>query len=296
MALTNDQVTAKNFKAIVDGMAPFLGAKTQTISESAFEQLSQAEKDNGTAYFVPDATAVTNLTVMGNRFDKANIYNGNERLIGSWFGKPLYQRTYTGTSPSSTGSVNVIDLPSGLSNTRIIDGYLDDGNSFLPLNWGTYITTWVRQADHAIAMNVTNDFKSKSFNVTIQYTKTADATVNIGTGNDYSTDEQIVGTWIDGKPLYQKTITGKCPNSTTPKQYAHNIANVDMIKVADAFMIWGDGVTTPIPVFSGNTSVPMYSMCITIPNVDRTVFTLRADENRSAYDFYITFQYTKTTD
>lgn len=26
--------------------------------------------------------------------------------------------------------------------------------------------------------------------------------------NLYSTDEKIVGTWIDGKPLYQKTFTG----------------------------------------------------------------------------------------
>jgi len=27
-------------------------------------------------------------------------------------------------------------------------------------------------------------------------------------GNDYSTDEKVIGSWIDGKPLYQKTFTG----------------------------------------------------------------------------------------
>ena len=104
MALTNDQITAKNFKAIVDGMAPFLGAKTQTISESAFEQLSQAEKDNGTAYFVPDAIAVTNLTVMGNRFDKANIYTTTERMVGAYLGKPLYQKVVEFTEVSGNGN------------------------------------------------------------------------------------------------------------------------------------------------------------------------------------------------
>lgn len=28
-----------------------------------------------------------------------------------------------------------------------------------------------------------------------------------GAGNNYSLDEQVVGTWIDGSMLYQKTVT-----------------------------------------------------------------------------------------
>ena len=28
------------------------------------------------------------------------------------------------------------------------------------------------------------------------------------TGDNYSTEERVVGTWIDGQPLYQKTFTG----------------------------------------------------------------------------------------
>ena len=35
-----------------------------------------------------------------------------------------------------------------------------------------------------------------------------------GTVN-YSTDEQTIGTWIDGKPLYQKTIVTSLPNTST---------------------------------------------------------------------------------
>ena len=39
---------------------------------------------------------------------------------------------------------------------------------------------------------------------------------NLGTvknGNNYSTDEQVVGTWIDGKPLYRKVLL--CTTNTT---------------------------------------------------------------------------------
>lgn len=32
---------------------------------------------------------------------------------------------------------------------------------------------------------------------------------------NYSTDEQIIGTWIDGKPLYQKTFETTTPSNNT---------------------------------------------------------------------------------
>ena len=35
------------------------------------------------------------------------------------------------------------------------------------------------------------------------------------TGDNYSTEERVVGTWIDGKPLYQKTITTQINISST---------------------------------------------------------------------------------
>lgn len=42
---------------------------------------------------------------------------------------------------------------------------------------------------------------------TILYTKTTDSPIAIGSDTDYSTDEKIVGTWIDGRPVWQKTYT-----------------------------------------------------------------------------------------
>ena len=44
------------------------------------------------------------------------------------------------------------------------------------------------------------------------------------TKDKYSTEEQVIGTWIDGKPLYRKTIKfiGDITNETSIK---HNIDN-----------------------------------------------------------------------
>ena len=45
----------------------------------------------------------------------------------------------------------------------------------------------------------------------------------------YSTEEQVVGTWIDGKPIYRKVIDfGALPNSTL-KQVPHGISDIDAI-------------------------------------------------------------------
>lgn len=47
----------------------------------------------------------------------------------------------------------------------------------------------------------------------------------------YSTTEHVIGTWIDGKPLYEKTcvFTLTQNNGKTVKNYSHNIANIETI-------------------------------------------------------------------
>lgn len=44
---------------------------------------------------------------------------------------------------------------------------------------------------------------------------------------NYSTEEQVIGTWVDGKPLYQKTIVTNSP-STSAKIFVTMDSNVDI--------------------------------------------------------------------
>ena len=46
--------------------------------------------------------------------------------------------------------------------------------------------------------------------------------------NTYSTDEKLIGFWIDGKPLYRKTITGQLTNSNN-SYYSLSEINYDII-------------------------------------------------------------------
>ena len=185
------------------------GSEITEITKADFDALSQSDKDNGQAYFIPDASIISGFTVMGNRFDKANIYTADERMIGSWMGKPLYQRTFTFENPVTVPNNSWYATGISIENCeRIIDckaynltGVFDAGCGYV----SSQIQLEITRYDGAVNVH--------SF--TIQYTKTTDATVNIGTGNDYSTDEQIIGTWIDSKPLYQKTVAMTVPTATS---------------------------------------------------------------------------------
>ena len=110
----------------------------------------------------------------------------------------------------------------------------------------------------------------------------------------YSTSEQVVGEWIDGKPLYQISTDafGALPNNTT-KEVQHNIPNIDLVVYAEcvAYKTAKDGMFQ-MPVINADNINYQCSMV-----VNRTVIQMATKYNRSAYDnTIVTIRYTKTTD
>ena len=112
-------------------------------------------------------------------------------------------------------------------------------------------------------------------------------------GEVYSTEEVKIGTWIDGKPLYRKTIeidtSSSFANSTLTK-HEHKIANIEKIikATSTAKTSWGGGWFTDITLAINK-------------------FQIRADEtylyikNDSGSDYKLEYlavilEYTKTTD
>lgn len=109
----------------------------------------------------------------------------------------------------------------------------------------------------------------------------------------YSTTEQKIGVWIDGKPIYRKVIScGALPNATTNK-IPYNISNLDKVihitgysynSTADTFM------SIPL-VSSGTTNVVAYI------NKKEGKVVLTTTNDRSEYnETYVVLEYTKTTD
>ena len=148
------------------------------------------------------------------------IYSDVERCIGVWRdNKPLYQKTLIGTYNSSATSFQ-IDV-SALDIDKI-------GNAFLSISSANYmaevqdyyssgsdhIRWYYEKSNNKITLEFGNTYPEKPFEyrLTIQYTKTTDVA---GSGDyntygvptiHYSTSEQVIGTWITGKPLYEITV------------------------------------------------------------------------------------------
>ena len=102
----------------------------------------------------------------------------------------------------------------------------------------------------------------------------------------YSTTEHIVGTWIDGKPIYEKTINcGSLPNNTS-KNVAR-LSDIDLLIDMRGFA-YTTGNFRPLPFAGGgNNDI----------RVDYIMGDLRivTFSDWSSYTGYVTLQYTKAT-
>ncbi len=112
----------------------------------------------------------------------------------------------------------------------------------------------------------------------------------INSANSYSTDEvKTGGKWIDGKPIYRKTIDcGALPNNTY-KNVNHNITNLDII-----IKCYGEarGSTARI-VLPNASAIPANAIEIYL---DGEYVVIQTGNDRSGYNGYVTVEYTKTTD
>lgn len=115
----------------------------------------------------------------------------------------------------------------------------------------------------------------------------------------YSKGEQKIGTWVDGKPLYKKTISMNYFEAGE-KGYAHGISNVDKIIEYSGIGIRKDNTHQHIPAIVPPTYQADWQ--ISVYDVSSTEYKLFIGEklvsSSSAYltELYITFKYTKTTD
>lgn len=105
----------------------------------------------------------------------------------------------------------------------------------------------------------------------------------------YSTTEHIVGKWIDGKTLYEKTFSNiTLPNSTN-KTVAHGISNLSTIVSLNGMCVVSN-TWLPLP-FVDHSAI---SNNIRI-DANATNITIRTTGNYSTAIGHITLRYTKTS-
>ena len=103
---------------------------------------------------------------------------------------------------------------------------------------------------------------------------------DVTSANTYSTTEQVVGKWINNKPLYRKVVDfGQLPNATT-KIVAHNINNLDFVVNAWAVAKRADTYENSIGLYLSQNNISIQT------GIDRSNTNIT----------YVVIEYTKTTD
>lgn len=113
---------------------------------------------------------------------------------------------------------------------------------------------------------------------------------------NYSTEEQKVGKWIDGKNLYRKTISFTDTIETNVECIKeHNISNVDIIfvDISNSFMISNNYNSYPIIQTGYNQQ---FEDKVNV-HVNRTTFTIFSKGGWGTHwTKVVTLLYTKTAD
>lgn len=139
-----------------------------------------------------------------------------------------------------------------------------------------------------IGANVTDDSVNDKTVVTI--------TGGGGGSVNYSLTEQVIGTWINSKPLYQKTINfGAMPALGSSKTVNHGISDIDEV-VSAMFTVKRSGSiqyrTLPNVARSSTQAQTLWYMNTT----EIGVISGSSADVTSDFSGYVTIQYTKTTD
>lgn len=110
----------------------------------------------------------------------------------------------------------------------------------------------------------------------------------------YSTTEQWTGEyWIDGKKIYQKTVTWSNLSAGSISK-AHNISNIDSIVDYKIFAknSGGELFTFPCVYYGSGSSGTFYD---TYMFVTKTYINCKSNVAWSSHEFYATIKYTKTS-
>ena len=169
------------------------------LTQAEYDALPPSKLTDNNVYMITDVNGD------GSQFQPV-IYSEDEREIGVWVdGKPLYEKVFIASSPISISGSGWIATSFAIDSENIVSATLIDPNGNtsgeLPVaNINGYI-------------NIYPFFPANIKTIILQYTKTIDtAGSGIWTPQGvpavhYSTDEQVVGTWIDGSTVYEKTYS-----------------------------------------------------------------------------------------
>lgn len=271
----------------------------RAVSRKDYSELFQLY---GTRYGAGDGSTTFNLP---NRKTRVSVGKDSSDSDFNALGKTGGEKTHTLTvaeMPSHRHSLNTNINATGFgTNNSLVRGiggsnewkanaeYIETSGSSQPHNnlQPYIVTNFIVKAKQSagVVANVIDNLNSTS---TIDALSAKQGKIL----NDkfiYSTDEKIIGKWVDGKPVYQKTIIGFFADGDTL------LTNVDtMVNVYGTMLT--SGVWRAIPYYEIYNNKNFISTVRRNNNSSNVTVSIEVEGNKVSADCRITILYTKTTD
>ena len=248
--------------------------KEVTLAE--YQALPSSKTSDGVMYCIKDVGGA-------NQFPPL-IYSDEEREVGVWRdGKPLYQKVFAFNQRTIIPAGAWTDT--GFSANDISTVVFVSGHD-IQSNKGTvwhFLGADVTGTDIRLYQNRDGSKEIGLTHFVMMYTKTTDTagsgtwTTQGGYAHHYSTSEKVIGTWVDGKPIYEKVWVLNTAASLIPNTF---LSDLSIRWVVDLYLMLWDSSDMYKYYIAYNTESKKLTH---YPSPDRWVYCLCA-------------QYTKTTD
>lgn len=316
MSLTDDQIEAKNFQKFYNAILPYLNGAAHAgftpigtvISVMGTTAPLNYLACDGTVYNISDYSELA--AYFNTQFGSSNFFGGNgtttfavpdlrgEFLRGTGTNSHANQGSgaNVGVHQDGTEHIKVYSRPEGgieiyTTSESYVQSLKDDYDSS-STGSGNYKRLIIGQkSDTSGGIPY---YTSRPTNTSVLYC-IASKNIFMDAGSNYSTEEQVVGTWIDGKPLYQKTFM--CTSNVAISQNTWTAINNAFSEMTTGFVSAIDSI------ISSQASVLkdcFYGNFIVYPNYPSAgqlgIYLSGVYTTFTAGSGFITLQYTKTTD
>lgn len=141
------------------------------VTQAEFDALTEAQKASGT-YFVDDGQSGGS---------GGEVYDDQERVIGTWFGKPLYQRAFVSETGSTLGQYTTVGIIGPNDVPVMLFGWIIDSyKNMVMVSSSTEVTFIAATETKNISVSIAsaNIYLNRPIYAIIKYTKTTDTEVS----------------------------------------------------------------------------------------------------------------------
>lgn len=320
MGLTPEQITAKNFKEFYDRIYPFLNGAAHSGFTPIGTIIAVMGKTSPQNYLACQGQSV-NIADFPELADYFEAQFGSKNYFGgdgaTTFAVPDLRGEFlrgTGNNSHVSGDngsdVGVHQAPSEVPASMWIDStnkvaYPKVSVSSSPDNPLNGVNVTSRTNAVGLKVNgevgLTNQtlryYAVRPTNTSVLYCIAA-KDIYVDARYDYSLKEKVVGTWIDGKPLYQRTYKTALPEITDGTQ---RLTNIDISDIPYDFIRVVGGVAKTESTFTSindawtvdGVTYFLRSQVYTPNNIIQVISNRAFFSNAEAW---VTIRYTKTTD